>query len=96
MAIHQFFHQSHQQVVEQEVQVEDLLEIQEVLEDQVVEEETHVPHVRLDQMLNQEEQEIVHQLVHHKEIQEDLVYINQVCCFLPEEVEEQVLQEIQE
>ena len=59
MVIHKFFQQLQVQVEEQVVQVVDLLEIQEVLEDQEVVEETHVHHVKLDQMLNQEVQEIL-------------------------------------
>jgi hypothetical protein len=84
-----YFQQLHLQVEE----VEDLfLQVEMVVQ---VEEEVVV--MDLDKLQTQEEQEIVHQLVHHKEIQEELQILGQVRLVIKiemvEEVEEQALQD---
>jgi hypothetical protein len=70
--IHLFFQQLQVQVEEKELLVKPL-------EDQVVEE--------LFQVVHQEEQEILHQLIHHKVMQEDQVIITLA---VVEEVQQQL------
>jgi hypothetical protein len=86
METHQYFQQLHQQVEEVEQEVLQLVE----QVDQVVLVEVDLKEVQLQQV----EQETHHQLVLHKEIQEELVLIMLTIIIKVEEEVELLLQEL--